>query len=170
MNEFWANDPVVAPAKGGGNFWDADPVVGGAPAFDKNDPRFSEGAMAASKAFEGVPFAGALAQKAGATISALAHPLTGVGAEGDTLADRIAKNLKQETAASEDFEKNHPVESAVSKMVGGTLALAPLAGTGVGARVLGLTGETMAGRAAAGAASGTAIGGGDAAARGDDPT
>lgn len=169
MNEFWTNDPVVAPSKADGNFWDKDPVAK-APAFDKDDPRFSEGAMAATKAFEGVPFVGALPQKAGAAISALAHPLTGVGADGDTVVDRYAKNLEQNKAASEQFEKDHPVESAVSKMVGGTLALAPLAGTGVGATALGLTGETLAGRAGMGALSGAAIGGGDAAVRGEDPT
>lgn len=139
-------------------------IGGDTPAFDKNDPRFSEGTMAAGKAIEGVPFLGAAEPYAAAALNTVAHPFTGVGH-----AD-FASNLAEHKAASTDFEKNHPVESAVSKMVGGTLALGPLAGTGAGATALGLTGETLAGRMAAGGLSGAAIGGGDAAVRGEDPT
>lgn len=137
--------------------------------FDSSDPRFSEGAMASGKALEGVPFVGGLTTKAGAAISALAHPLTGVGSDGATLGERYSKNLDQENAASQAFEKDHPVQSAVAKAVGGTLALAPLGATAIGAKALGLTGETLAARAGAGALSGAAIGGGDAITRGENP-
>lgn len=140
-----------------------------APSFDSNDPRFSESSMGSTKALEGVPFAGALTSKAGAAISALAHPLTGVGSDGSSIGERYSKNLEQEKGASEAFEKDHPIQSATAKAIGGTLALAPLGATAIGAKALGLTGETLAARAGAGALSGGAISGGDAAVRGEDP-
>ena len=98
---------------------------GSSDAVDKSDPRFSEGSMASAKALEGVPFLGALTQKAGAAVSALAHPLTGVGSDGATLGERYSKNLSQENAASDAFEKEHPIESGVSKAIGCLLYTSP---------------------------------------------
>jgi hypothetical protein len=92
-------------------------------AYDKSDERFTHGALAATKAMEGVPVLGALTQKAGAAVSALAHPLTGVGSDGSSFSDRYSKNLDQENAASEAFDREHPIESGFSKALGGTLAL-----------------------------------------------
>ncbi len=166
--------PAAAP---GASEWDAFPVappLGVAPVaapsvgFDRNDPRFSEGAMASGAALEGVPILGAGVQKASAYLSALAHPLTGVGSEGATIAERAAKNLEQEKVAKAAFEQEHPIENVASNLVGGTLALVPLGATGIGAKALGLVGETLPAQMAAGAASGAALGGADAAARGED--
>lgn len=145
-------------------------LTGGAaqPAFDRADPRFTEGALASGKALEGVPFLpNDLISKAGAAVSAAAHPLTGVGSDGGSFSDRYAKNFSQEKAASDTFQQEHPVESGVAKAIGGTLAMAPAMAMAPAA--FGLTGPTVAGRIAAGAASGAAIGGGDAAIKGENP-
>ena len=56
--------------------------------------------LGASKALEGIPILGAYVPQAGAAISALAHPLTGVGAEGTTIGERYSKNLERERALS----------------------------------------------------------------------
>ncbi|SHN66517.1 hypothetical protein [Bradyrhizobium erythrophlei] len=144
-------------------------LTAGAPqsGFDRNDKRFSEGAMSAQKALEGVPVLGAAVPKVGAYLSALAHPITGVGADGASISERAAKNLEQEKAASETYDKENPIASTAAKMVGGTLALAPLGATGVGAKALGLTG-TLPGMMVRGATSGAVLGGADAAVRGEN--
>lgn len=158
----WDAFPLApaAPAKAAPSEWDIFPLA--------NDPRFAEGAMAAKKAFEGVPIVGALADKASAAVSAAAHPLTGVGSDGANFGERYAKNLEQERAASKAFEAEHPIESGVSKAVGGALALAPLGATATGAKMLGMVGETLPRQIVAGAASGAGLSAADAAARGED--
>lgn len=136
--------------------------------FDRNDPRLQEQTSAA--ALRGVPILGAGVNKAGAAISALAQPLTGVGSEGASIGDRYAKNLAQEDAAQAAFEKEHPVADTVSKGIGGTLALGGLgAASAPVATALGMTGRMLPAMTNA-ALSGTAIGMLDAGARGEDPT
>jgi hypothetical protein len=132
------------------------------PSFDRNDPRFTS--MTAKAAIQGIPVLGAAEPYLAAAANTVAHPFTGVGH-----AD-FATNLAEHKAANEAFDKEHPIESGASKMVGGALALAPLGATALGAKALGLTGETLAARAGAGALSGAGIGGADAVAHGDNPT
>ena len=135
--------------------------------FDRNDPRFQD--MSSSKALEGIPVLGAYVPKAGAALAALASPLTGVGSDGGSFSERYHNNLAQEEAASRTFDREHPVASAVDKMVGGTLALAPIGATATGAKLLGMAPEMSLGaRALLGAGSGATIGGADAAARGEN--
>jgi hypothetical protein len=138
--------------------------------FGRNDPRFQEGAMASKHAFKGVPVLGAYVDKASAAMSALAHPLTGAGEPGASIGERYAKDLAQEEAASKAFEAEHPIESGVSKAVGGTLALGPIGSTATGARALGMVGENLLTRGLAGGASGASIAAADALARGESPT
>lgn len=67
------------------------------------------------------------------------------------------------------LEEANPIASTVGSIAGPTLALAPLGATGVGARLLGLTGSTGS-RVALGGLSGGLISGGDSiVARGSDP-
>lgn len=137
-----------------------------APAFDQADPRFSGGAQAGGKFLEGVPVLGAYVPQAGAAISAAAHGLTGVGADGGSFGERYAKNLEQEKAASEQTEKDHPYLSAALKVAGGVAATAPLMAAAPAA--FGLEG-TVPQMVARGAASGATLNAADAAARGEDP-
>lgn len=140
-----------------------------APAFDPTDPRFTPHAQASAAALRGVPLLGAGVEKAGAALSALAHPLTGVGSDASSIADRYVKNLESEEAAKLDYETKHPIKSAVEGMVGGTLALGGAGGAipAVG-RALGMTGPLVPAATRA-AISGAGIGGADAALRGHDP-
>lgn len=139
------------------------------PAYDRNDPRFNVHTQTNAAALRGVPLLGAFVDKAGAGVSALAHPLTGVGSDKSTIAERYVDNLAQEEAAKADFEKEHPVVNAVAGTVGGTLALGGAGGASpLIAKGLGMTGKLIPASMRA-AASGTALGGADAALRGEDP-
>lgn len=137
-------------------------------AYDRNDPRFANQTPAA--ALRGVPLLGAGVNRLGSMISAAAHPLTGVGSDKATFAERTAENLAQTDAAQADFEKEHPVADAIAGGLGGTLALGGAAGlSGTVAKGIGMTGNLIP-AAVRGATSGAAIGAGDAALRGGDPS
>lgn len=116
----------------------------------------------------GVPIIGGYASNIQAAGSALAQPLTGVGSEGETFSDRYAKNLERFPQVEKQYEADKPIESTVRQLVGGTALTAPLAGTALGAKVLGLGAKTLPGMVGMGALSGGAIGAADAAARGGD--
>jgi hypothetical protein len=135
--------------------------------YDPADPRFADQSVKA--ALRGVPVLGAGLEKASAGISAAAQPLTGVGSDKSTIADRYVANLEQEEAAKADYEKAHPIKSAVEGMVGGGLALGGAAGAVPAvAKGLGMVGPLRTAVPAA-VASGAALGGADAAVRGQDP-
>lgn len=129
------------------------------------DPRFSESAMTGAKFAEGVPVVGAFAPEIGAAVSALAHPLTGVGSPGASIGERYAKNVIQERAASKRVEEESPIGSTAAKVAGGVVSLAPA--VMAAPAVFGATG-TLPQMVARGAASGAALSAADAAARGSD--
>lgn len=114
---------------------------------------------------EGVPILGPLAKRASAAMGAA----VGIG-EGASFGDRYNANVERQKALTEGFRRDNPVTSALAGVGGGVAATLPLAATQLGAKALGLTGNTLLGRMGAGAASGGAIGGTDAAIRGEDPT
>jgi hypothetical protein len=147
----------------------APPVAPAAPpVYDRADPRFAD--QSVKSTLRGIPFLGAGIEKASAGVSALAQPLTGVGDNSSTIADRYVKNLEQEEAAKKDYETEHPIKSAVEGMVGGTLALGGAGGAVPAvAKALGMTGKLIPATLRA-TASGAGIGAGDAALRGEDPT
>lgn len=143
------------------------PAAPAAPKYDPADPRFADQSVKA--ALRGVPVLGAGLEKASAGISALAQPVTGVGSDKTSIADRYVANLEQEEAAKADYETKHPIKSAVEGMVGGGLALGGAAGAVPAvAKGLGMVGPLRTAIPAA-VASGGAIGGADALARGTDP-
>lgn len=135
--------------------------------YDPNDPRFAD--QSVKSAIRGVPVLGAGLEKASAAISAAAQPVTGVGSDAASFADRYVKNLEQEEAAKADYETAHPIKSAVEGMVGGGIALGGAAGAVPAiAKGLGMVGPLRTAIPAA-VASGGAIGAADSAARGGDP-
>jgi hypothetical protein len=119
-------------------------------------------------ALRGVPVLGAYVPQAEAAIRAAAQPLTGVGEPGASYAERYAKNLPQRQAQYAQAEQESPIASGAAQMLGGTLALAPLGATALGARALGFTGSLPA-RLGFGAASGAGLSAADTAARGGTP-
>lgn len=170
---------AAAPANGPWN----DYVPPKGPSFDSDeyvdtlakkhgvDPKYIKDirdSQVATSGLTGIPIAGGLVDKAGSYISAAAQPLTGVGAPGASIADRQTKNLAIEREIAADFEREHPTLKKASEIAGGTAALGGLGATTRGAQLLGLTGTRLLGLIGRGAASGVAIGGADAAVRGND--
>lgn len=129
---------------------------------------------------EGVPIFGGLLNKANAATNAALAPLVEPylspsssdltrdnGAPVETsFGQRYDKSLAMQNKQSEDFGKAHPVIDTAAKIVGGTAALAPVAA--IAPVAMGLEGTT-AQMLAKGALSGGAIGGTDAAVRGENP-
>jgi hypothetical protein len=166
--------PVAAapavPAPPAGFEIEAAPAPAKPPvAVDPNDPRFSSGANTAGAMLRGVPVLGAGVEKAGAAISALAHPVTGVGSDKSSIAERYVDNLEQEEAVKSQIEKNSPIKNAVAGTIGGTLALGGAgAASPAVAKAMGMTGSLIPAATRA-AVSGAGIGSLDAALRGEDP-
>lgn len=170
-NQFQAADAAPAAPQDGFNWnqFQEAPAQPTQPVYNA-DPRFDESGEVAAAGLRGVPILGALVNKAGAAVSAAANPVTGVGAPGDTFADRYAKNLAQENAAEQGYEAEHPIENAAAGLVGGSAVLGPLAETSLGARLLGLTGGNIAARTIASGLTGAGLNAADATLRGNDPT
>lgn len=157
----WDAFPAVLPA-GGADPWSAFPKAKKATEEElhREEP---------AQFFKGVPILGGFVDQAGAALQAFAHPLTGVGQEGGSYSERYAKDLARNKEVAQQFEEEHPILSTATQLGGGLAVTAPLAGTALGARALGLGARTLPGQVAAGAASGAGINALDAAARGQDP-
>jgi hypothetical protein len=141
----------------------SNPIAAAAGAHP-DDTRFSPESMDVKAAVRGVPIVGpAIAERASAALSTLAHPYTGVGSP------TYAENLEAERKAREAYEAAHPIRSAASQAVGGTLALGGVGGVVPGAaRVLGMVGPLRQ-ALPLGTLSGAALSAADAAARGESP-
>lgn len=141
--------------------------IGAAPA----QPADTSHRAQAVSGLRGVPVLGAYADKATAALNAAAQPLVGAPgmSEAPTFSERMADNERRIKAATDQYERENPVGSKIDKLVAGTAATLPVAGTSAGATILGLGGKTLAGQVARGAASNAAISALDAAARGEDP-
>jgi hypothetical protein len=136
------------------------------------DPKYVSGMIDAQTnraGLAGIPVAGAFVNQAGAAAAAAAHSLTGAGSPGDTFNQRYTKNLALQNELAADYGKAHPIEDTAAGLIGGTVAMAPLGATAAGAKALGLAGDSLPGMMWRGGASGAAIGGTDAAARGENP-
>src|SRR5258708_6748211 len=145
--------------------WDAFPV---APPITTNN--------VVRSAASGVPMIGGVLNRANAaTNAALAPILNPLFDKKDqlsepTFGERYAHSLRDQEGMDKNFEAAHPIVDTAAKLAGGVgsgvalLKAAPV----VGSRVLGLTGKTLPLQIRNGALSGAAIGGADAAIRGDD--
>lgn len=107
---------------------------------------------------EGVPVAGPALLGAAERGAALASTVMNPGTTYD-------QNLQEAQGITQQAQEEHPWVTTGAKLTSGVASLAPVASTALGARALGITGETLAGRTAASALSGGVIGGSDAAAR-----
>lgn len=120
-------------------------------------------------AAHGVPIVGGLADRFAAGMDALTEPLLGRGSQSDTLSQRYAENLANEQGHTKAFEQAHPIASTAAELAGGVGALGAAAKTATGARLLGLTGDTLPQQALNGALGGAALNATDAAVRGQNP-
>ncbi len=121
-------------------------------------PPADMGLAVAREGLTGIPGAGAFVPQ----IEAFLKSISGQGT--------YAENLPKVQQEQKQFQEQSPGVSTAAQIAGGVATTLPLAATSLGASALGFTGKTLAGMVGKGALSGTAIGGIDALARGDDPT
>ena len=122
----------------------------------------------------GVPVIGGLLNKAeAATNAAIAPVLNPLFPEKDQLkgdyAERYQQSLRTQEGMDKGFHEEHPYVDTGANIAGAIASTGGAATTGLGAKALGLTAKTIPGAIGAGAASGAAIGGLDAATRGENP-
>lgn len=163
MANFWENDAVVggggnvAPAAAPGNFWEADTVV--QPATAK--PEAWNPALGLSRdVLNGIPILGpAYTGAVDAITTNIAGMLT--GEDPQSIKDRVY-------ARQDAYEAENPILSATGQIVGGTLAMAPLAATAAGAKAFGVGTGALLPRVLAATGSNGMLTFGDSLARGDD--
>lgn len=166
MSNFWEGDTVVAPK--GGNFWDSDPVAAAPDPVTVN--------KVARSAATGVPVVGGLLNKLDAATNATLAPVVepfltpsdqDISRKGETWSQRYAKSKAMQDAADAKMAAEHPIVDTAAKIAGGVVGTIPAMTAAPAA--FGLSG-TLPQMVARGAASNAALGGVDAAIRGEDPT
>lgn len=121
-------------------------------------------------AAQGIPIVGGLADKFAAGMDALTQPVLGRGSDASTLGQRYAQNVSAEQAHSRAFDTQHPIASTAANIaggvagIGGAIKAVPALGS-----AMGFGSGSLLGNVAKGAATNAAIGGADAAVRGQDP-
>jgi hypothetical protein len=185
---FWANDPIVnSPASAGlpgqsssaapaftsnpGAFWENDPIVDSS----GNDNDASNAAAPSivnglGRSFaSGVPIIGGLLDKAdAATNAALAPVLNPIFSpedrlSGDTFGERYANALAQQQGMDQAFTQQHPVLDTGAKVAGAVASSIPA--MRAAPELFGLGEQSLLARTGASAATGSVLGGVDAAVR-----
>lgn len=135
-------------------------------------PSMAEGTVRA--AATGVPIIGGALNKLDAATNATLAPVLNHFFSPDqqlqepTWGERYQRSLGDQNQADQSFQQQHPVVDTAAKIAGGVAATVPIASTAIGARLLGMTGASLPVRIGTSALSGAAIGGADAATRGED--
>lgn len=137
-------------------------------------PSMAEGVSRALA--RGVPIVGGALNKLNAATNAALAPVvdpllpdTFDKLPEPTFGARYKHALDLQEGKDKAFAEDHPVVDTAAEIAGGVAATGGAAATATGARLLGLTGQTMPQLMARGAASNTAISAADAAVRGEDP-
>jgi hypothetical protein len=104
-------------------------------------PPIGENRMSTIAALRGIPLAGAYVDKGTALLNAAAQPWLETGlSHAGTFAERTAENENTIKAATNQYEKDHPIGTHVGKFAIGAGALAPFGATALGARAFGMAG------------------------------
>jgi hypothetical protein len=117
----------------------------------------------------GVPIVGAVLNRANAATNALLAPVGNQffapedQLKGDTFGERYANSLAQQEGMDKNFAAANPKTNLALNLLGGTIAAGGVGSTATGAKLLGVTGGTLAKRAAASALSGGVINAADTA-------
>jgi hypothetical protein len=117
----------------------------------------------------GVPILYPLENRLAAFSKAAGDTVTGDQGYGASFGERYGNALDQIRGVSHNFAVDNPKGSMAANMVGAAGSAIPMAMTGPGAVAMGLRGPSLAWRMLGGAAGQGAIGGTDAALRGDSP-
>jgi hypothetical protein len=116
-----------------------------------------------------IPLVGPLFDKVTAAAGAAVQPLVDEKARGKTFSQRYNENLKFQDAKNRLYEEQHPAGALAADVVGSGMLLGPLSETGVGARMLGMRGNSLGARVYQGAAGMGALETGDQLLRGNNP-
>jgi hypothetical protein len=138
----------------------APPPAGAAP--------MGHGSLLAISSLRGIPLAGAFVDKGAALLSAAAQPWHDTGlSHAGTIWQREAENEKTIKTETDQFEKEHPIETGIGKAVVGLAATAPL--VALGPEALGMAaGEALLPSILKAATAFGTLSAGDTALRGGD--
>jgi hypothetical protein len=117
-----------------------------------------------------VPVLGPLFDKATAAAGAAIQPLLSDEAKGKSFGQRYGENLQMQNDRNRLYEEQHPVASIAADVTGGGMLLGPLSQTALGARMMGMAGNSLGARVYQGAAGMGAIEAGNQALKGNNPT
>jgi hypothetical protein len=152
-----------------------EPVLKDAPEAVKKAIGYAE------QATQGIPIVSPIASHLAAASQALAETIappsknvsdvvSGQKSVGDmSFGEKYSSALDAMRGASAGFAKENPKGSTAANIVGAVGSAIPMAGTGLGAAAMGLRGPSLAWRMLGGTVGQGAIGGTDAALRGDNP-
>ena len=151
----------------------ADPKAWGAIPVEKPDGEAPGIVGGTAQSFvEGVPILGPALRNANAALSATVAPYIPSESDqlpGQTFGERYGQARARQDAQAQAFREAHPILAPGAEIAGGIASMVPAAGTTLGARLLGLVGESLPTLALKGAASGAAINAADALVRGESP-
>lgn len=155
MANFWETDPVVSGGNApSANFWENDPVAEQPPGRQE---AWNPALGLSRDLVNGIPVLGPLYTNA---VDQVTSNISGMITGEDPQAIRDRVQGKQDA-----YEAEYPILSTAGQLVGGTVAMAPLAATSAGAKAFGLTGPLWQ-RLVPGAISGGTVAGADTLARG----
>jgi hypothetical protein len=99
-----------------------------------------------------IPVVGPLFDKATAAAGAAIQPLVSEEARKKSFGERYGENLAMQEGRNELYGEEYPIAAPVADMTGATMLLGPMSQTGVGARMMGLTGGSLGAKVYQGAA------------------
>lgn len=116
-----------------------------------------------------IPVVGPLFDKATAAAGAAIQPLISADAAKKTFSQRYQENLAFQNAQNDLYQEQHPVGAVAADVAGATTLLGPLAETSLGARLMGLRGNSLGARVYQGAAGMGGLEAANQVAKGNNP-
>ncbi|PPQ16334.1 hypothetical protein CV770_26680 [Bradyrhizobium sp. AC87j1] len=98
-----------------------------------------------------VPILGPLLDKATAAAGAVVQPLLNEESRKKTFSQRYSENLESQGAINERYAEEHPLASTAADVTGTAMLLGPMGRTALGARMMGLKGNSLGARVYQGA-------------------
>ena len=116
-----------------------------------------------------VPIVGPLFDKATAAAGAAIQPLVSKESADKSFGQRYQENLLLQDTANQRYAEEHAVASTAADITGASMLLGPMAQTGIGARMIGLRGNSLGSRVYQGAAGMGALETGNQLLKGNNP-
>lgn len=116
-----------------------------------------------------IPILGPLFDKATAATGAVIQPLLNDDAKGKTFSERYGENLAMQNERNRLYEERNPVGAVAADVTGAGMLLGPMSRTAVGARMMGMEGNTLGARALQGGAGMAALETGNQLLKGNNP-